>query len=311
MMNRTTSRLSIIATVPIFLALSAFRGHAAEALLLQDTTVDVKGTANYGASANLHVSRTGTQSSRSLLKFSLATLPAGTSATNVTQARLRLWVNNSSAALGPIVLTPVTSAWDEATLTGTTTLALGSPKTADLPVNSSSGFISIDVTAWVKAWLAGSLPNEGIAIDAASSAAINLYFDSKESTATSHEPRLDIELDKMGPQGLEGPAGPIGPQGAPGSAGPQGPAGAKGDTGAMGAAGPAGPQGRTGGTGPMGPAGVQGPAGADGAPGPTGPAGSIGAQGPAGPQGPAGIVPTDIEPQGDLAMGEFTQRAAP
>ena len=281
-------------TLILFLLISLpGRLSAAEALLLQDTSVDSKGKTTYGANANLHVARTGGQASRALLKFSLATLPAATTAANVTQARLRLWVNNSTATLGAIVLTPVTSAWDESTASGSTTLSLGAPKTADLPVNSSGQFISIDVTAWVKAWISGALTNEGFVIDPAGTAAMDLSFDSKESALTSHEPRLEIELDKMGPEGPAGATGPVGPPGPAGSAGPTG------------AVGPQGPAGLTGAQGPTGAPGPQGPAGSDGARGPVGP------QGPTGPQGPAGVAPTHIQPQGDISMGEFTQGTAP
>jgi hypothetical protein len=53
------------------------------------------------------------------------------------------------------------------------------------------------VTDWVKAWLAGSLPNEGIAIEpGAVTAFLDLAFDSKESTQTSHEAKLEISLRK-------------------------------------------------------------------------------------------------------------------
>jgi hypothetical protein len=252
--------------------------HAVEALLLQDAYVDNKNISNFGSNVNLRVTKSGAQVCRSFLKFSLATLPAGTTADNVIQARLRLWVDSNSNPLGTITLTPVTSAWDELSVTSNTVLSLGSPKLSNLPINSSSDFVSIDFTAWVKAWVAGTLVNEGFVIEPAPASSLSLYFDSKESTLTSHEPVLEIELSAVGPQGPPGPAGA---------------------TGATGAAGPAGS------SGPMGPPGAAGAAGPAGAPGATGPPGSPG------PAGPAGSTPTHIEPQGDLSMGEFTQGTPP
>jgi hypothetical protein len=184
--------------------------------------------------------------------------------------------------------------------TTTTGLTFGSPKVSELPVHSVGNFISIDVTDWVRAWLTGNLANEGIAVEAsAATSFLNLAFDSKESNETSHEPRLEIALSRIGPIG---PIGPVGPQGSPGTAGPPGPPGV------AGVVGPTGP------VGPIGPAGVAGPAGAAGPAGfagPPGPAGAPGAAGPAGPPGPAAVWPTRILPQGDLAMGEFTQGAPP
>lgn len=271
------SRRQFLAAITISILCAASNLHAAEALLLQDAYVD-NGKGNFGASGDLRVQKSGPQTCRTFVKFSLATLPAGVTASNVTQARLRLWINSSSATLGSITMTPVISAWDEMTIKSgvANSLVLGSPKISDVPVNSNSDFISIDVTAWVKAWLSGTLINEGFEIEASTSTTnLNLYFDSKESTATSHEPRLEVQLGSIGLQGPVGPPGPTGPPGLQGAAGPQGPTG------------PQGPVGLTGSTGPVGPA---------------------GAQGPTGPQGPA---PTHIGPQGDLSMGEFTQGTSP
>jgi hypothetical protein len=276
----------LLAAIALLIFGTTARLHAVEALLLQDAYVDNKNNSNLGSNGNLRVTKSGNQVCRSFLKFSLATLPAGITATNVTEARLRLWVDSSSNTLGSITMTPVTSAWDEFTVTNTTSggLILSSPKLSNLPINSKSDFVSIDVTTWVKAWISGTLVNEGFVIDPASTSALNLYFDSKESTQTSHEPRLEIELNTVGPQGPPGPAGPPGPTGA---------------TGPSGSVGSPGPQGSA------------GPAGATGAQGPPGAIGSAGPAGPQGQQGPAGLVPTHIEPQGDLSMGDFTQGTPP
>jgi Collagen triple helix repeat (20 copies) len=276
-------RSQSLAAIALLIICTTARLHAVEALLLQDAYVDNKNNNNLGSNGNLRVTKSGNQVCRSFLKFSLATLPSGITASNVTEARLQLWVGSNSNTVGSITMTPVTTAWDELTLTNSTSgaLVLGSPKLSDLPINSNSDFVSIDVTAWVKAWISGTLVNEGFVIDPASTRALNLYFDSKESTQTSHEPRLGIELNTAGPQGPPGPAGPPGPTGA------------------------TGPSGSPGSPGPPGPA---GPSGATGA---QGPLGAIGPAGPQGQPGPAGPVPTHIEPQGDLSMGDFTQGTPP
>jgi hypothetical protein len=269
-----------VAAITLLTMYTTAQLHAVEALLLQDAYVDNKNNGNFGSNGNLRVTKSGNQVCRSFLKFSLATLPAGITATDVTQARLRLWVGSNSNTLGSITMIPVTSTWDEMTITNSTSgaLTLGSPKLSDLPINSNSDFVSVDVTAWVKAWISGSLVNEGFEIDPSLTGSLNLYFDSKESTQTSHEPRLEIELNTIGPQGPPGPAGPPGQTGATGPSGSTGPAGSEG---------------------PAGPAGAQGPPGA------------IGPAGPQGQQGPPGPAPTHIEPQGDISMGDFTQGTPP
>jgi hypothetical protein len=334
-MNRTLPqwRTALTATILLLFFSAAYRAAAIDGLLLQDTYVDStsnKAAINYGASGDLRVFKSSTASMRAFLKFSIATLPAGTTAADIKQARLRLWVNSSSTITGAITLTPVTSAWSETTLTNNTSASMtfGLPKHADLPISSIGNFVSIDVTDWVQAWLAGTLANQGFVIETSTtSATLNLYFDSKESSLTSHEPQIDITL--IGPAGPQGPSGPQGPTGATGA---QGPAGATGLQGPVGATGAAGAQGSAGATGPTGPkalnwkgawsssiayvlndavfaggsaymalqanTNVQPPApgtwdlvaqrGDAGADGAQGPAGPAGSQGPAGAQGPEG-----------------------
>jgi hypothetical protein len=388
-MNTLSSRAVSLASFLLAVSFAVTRADAVEALLLQDTYVDNGTTggkpppnaSNYGSGIDLRVFKGSGRIGRTFLKFSLATLPPGTLASDVSQARLRFWVNSNSTVTGAITLSPVTAAWDEYALNNnlTSSLSFGAPKLIDLPVTSVNNFISVDVTAWVKAWLSGSLANEGIEMEAGgTTTTLNLAFDSKESNQTSHEPRLEISLSRVGAIGPIGPMGPIGPQGI---AGPTGPAGANGSPGQSGPAGPAGSTGLQGiagndGTkwfsfsgppaadlgalsdyylnlangdvwrkvstadgpiwtlqgnirgaigatgvdgvaGSVGPAGPQGPAGMLGPPGPAGVNGDIGPMGPmgpigaAGPAGPAAVWPTRIAPQGDLAMGEFTQGSPP
>jgi hypothetical protein len=378
-------RITVAAVAVVAITFVAQRATAVEALLLQDTYVDNGTTgkpppngSNYGSGVDLRIFKGNGRIGRTFLKFSLATLPPGTLASDVSQARLRFWVNSNSTITGGITLSPVTAAWDEYVLKDTLTgnLSFGVPKLTDLPVTSVNNFISVDVTAWVKAWLSGSLANEGIEIEAsATTSTLNLAFDSKESNQTSHEPRLEVSLSRIGPAGpqgqpgaagVAGATGASGPPGATGSPGPIGPAGSVGPPGPQGLAGPngtrwfswngvpeqalgdlfdyyldlttgdvwqkvsneggpmwsmqgnlrglrgdLGPEGAKGEVGTQGPAGPSGPSGPAGLNGGIGPIGPMGPIGPAGPAGPAAVWPTRILPQGDLAMGEFTQGSPP
>jgi hypothetical protein len=338
-MNISLSRCAVVAIVALTLALTADPARAVDALLLQDTYVDngtnggkqAPNVSNYGGGMDLRVFKGNGRLGRTFLKFSLATLPPGTTASDVAHARLRFWVNANSTAAGAITLTPVTAAWDEYTLkdNSTESLSFGSPVLSDLSITSINNFVSIDVTDWVKAWIAGTLVNEGIRIEpSAATTFLDVSFDSKESNETSHEPRLEVSLSRIGP------AGPQGVPGVPGIPGPAGPPGATGSTGAVGPAGSQGPQGSQGVAGPAGTKwfssngipgqnigelsdyyldltsgdvwqrvgnaetsawamqgnirGLQGPSGAKGAPGEIGPIGPMGLAGPAGPIGPAG-----------------------
>src|SRR5437016_3384606 len=164
----TTLRRRAMTAGLIFQAALFFlpRAGAVEALLLQDTYVDNGSTggkpppnaSNYGSGMDLRVFKGNGRVGRVFLKFSLATLPPGTLASDVSHARLRFWANSNSTVAGSITLTPVTTAWDEYTLKDITTgnLTFGAPILSELPVTSSSNFVSIDVTDWVKAWLSGT-----------------------------------------------------------------------------------------------------------------------------------------------------------
>lgn len=251
------SRSRAFIVVLLSLIVSADRARAVDALLLQDTYVDngttgskpAPNASNYGTGIDLRVFKGNGRLGRTFLKFSLATLPPGTTATDVAHARLRFWVNSNSTATGAVTLTPVTTPWDEYMLKDNSSgsLSSGSPALSELSITSINNFVSIDVTDWVKAWIGGTLVNEGIKIEASGATAIlNLAFDSKESNQTSHEPRLEISLSRTGPAG---------PQGAPGVPGIPGPPGVPGATGSMGPVGPAGSPG------PQGPQGIAGPGG--------------------------------------------------
>ena len=260
---------------------------AAEAPVWQDTYISTdRPTMNYGGGSSLFVTSMAyyNETTRAFLRFSMDTLPPGLSAGNVIQARLLLYVNPSvnqqpPAPLPPsITLTPVTTlSWKESTLTCSNSgMTYGTPvlEVSLTPANLST-FISIDVTDWVKGWLNGTLPNGGIKIAVTTPAVypnnVAVYFYSKESSLGPHLV-VDFFSAETVATGPQGPAGPTGPQGPAGATGPQGPKGATG---------------------------------------PQGVAGATGSTGPAGPQGPAGVWPVQIQPQGDLSMGEFREGPTP
>lgn len=236
------------AQLTLCLVLLLFTSHEAFALdvpLSGDASVNsAHASVNYGALSNLYVGNGST----AFLQFDLATLPAGTTSAQVSQATLTVFVNRVNTS-GAVTVSPVTAAWGEYSVT-----AAGAPATgtaiASVNVAQAGQFISVDVTAQVKAWLDTPASNNGLAL---ASSAANVLFDSKENDETAHMARLDVTLVNQGPQGVQGvpgvagatgasgPMGPIGPQGLQGIQGPVGPAGATGATGAAGVIGPQGP----------------------------------------------------------------------
>lgn len=198
---------------------------------------------NSGALSNLNVGGGYT----ALVQFDLGVLPAGTTASQITRATLRLYCNRADMP-GSISVLPLLKSWGEYSVTYTTLPAEGSAAGA-AQVLAAGQYVTVDVTAVVQSWLATPSANNGFAITTSTAV---VQFDSKENDQTSHGPELEIALaaggaGTVGPQGPAGPAGPAGTAGAQGPAGPQGVAGI---------AGPMGPAGATGPTGPAGPSGA-------------------------------------------------------
>jgi hypothetical protein len=233
---------------------------------------------NFGGTPTVNVG--GVNGFQGLLQFDLTTLPPGTTAASVSSAYLKLYVNKIGAA-GAITVNVATNPWSEGTVTGLSGVGVGAFVAGPISVNVANAFILIPVTAQVQAWLTGA-PNNGLILSATPSTT-SVFFDSKESSSTSHQAALEINL--IGPQGAAGAPGANGAAGPAGASGPTGPVGVAGDTGPTG---PSGPTGASGPSGPTGPVGATGPSGAKGATGATGVAGAAGPSGPIGPQGAQG-----------------------
>jgi hypothetical protein len=201
-------------------ALPAF---AVEATLVADAHVNsARAVANSGTISNLNVGGGYT----ALLQFDLSMLPAGTTATQVSRATLRLYCNRADVA-GSVSVQPVGGAWGEYSVTYATLPSLGSAVQV-VPVTQAGAYVVADVTGLVQGWISGASANNGVALTAVSAV---VQFDSKENDLTGHAAVLDVELASVGATGATGPAGPQGP------AGPTGPAGAAGAVGPAGAPG--------------------------------------------------------------------------
>ncbi len=194
--------------------------------LTQDSYVVPGSSANYGSAATLNVGGTGSEAA--VLQFDLSTLPTATTAANVSKAVLVLFMNKVGAG-GAINISVAYGPWTEAAVNGSNAPVAGAAVVSGLTVPAASSFLYVDATAAVQSWLTGAA-NSGFLITPIGN--VNIAFDSKESTTTSHAAVLQVTLVN------QGPPGPAGAGGATGPAGSTGPAGATGATGPQGAAGP-------------------------------------------------------------------------
>jgi hypothetical protein len=172
-------------------------------------------TTNYGGSPYLDVQATGVNA---YLRFDLSPLPAGLTASNVSKASIRFYIDAITQG-GSIDVHLVSAPWAEGTITDASAPAVGTIVASAVAIKPKKQFIDIDVTAAVAAWLSGT-PNYGIVLSSTSGSSVSVSFDSKENANTSHNAELQLVLVSAGPQG---PQGPQGDQGPPGVQGPPGP----------------------------------------------------------------------------------------
>jgi hypothetical protein len=262
-------------------------------------------TSNYG---NLGFLTVGS-GENTYIQFNLSNVPAGSV---VTKATLRLFVDSvtTGGQFDVYEVSPSTP-WTESTVNFNIAPELGTAASPSNPITVSGGslndFVLVDITQIAQGWINTPSSNTGIAV-VLNGTTGEFFFDSKEGTATSHEPELEIQL-----QGVAGPTGPRGPAGPPGNTGPAGPLGPAGPTGAMGATGATGATGSKGATGPTGPQGPLGSTGSAGPPGPTGARGATGANGSTGATGATGAtgVAGPTGPRGGIGLTGATGAVGP
>ncbi len=137
-------------------------------------------------------------------------------------ATLRLYVNRL-ATPGAISVAAYCRPVVEDVLThNNRQLPLCNALVSTLPVTAAQNFIDIDVTERVRTALNTGTGLSFLITPAQSAPTTSVLFDSKESSTTSHAPKLMLNYKPLfltGPIGPQGPIGPIGP------VGPEGPAG--------------------------------------------------------------------------------------
>lgn len=190
-------KTAIIASFALLaLCLFAQPARAQQARLAEDASLSSSSPiAVNGSNSGLTVSTIGGVVQNAYLKFELTeSLPPGTKAEDVEKAVLKLYVASVGSA-GSISVQRALSSWDERLVTYLTRPSLGEVVGSAYVRNRSQSYVEIDVTGLVKEWIkgpsAGGVANYGVAL-VGDSARINVTFDSKENTATGHQPTLEI-----------------------------------------------------------------------------------------------------------------------
>jgi hypothetical protein len=171
---------------------------------------------NAGTSPTLNLNGT----SRIYLRFPLSgQILAGSAPAQIATAWLHLWPNRVDQS-GSFQIVPTSAAWDESTIT-----LANAPATASSPVATGIAVfakspVRVDVTILVQQALTNGNADLNLALVPLAGTAV--YFDSKENTATSHMPVIEIEIAGPMTTGPKGPTGLIGVQGPAGAAGSDG-----------------------------------------------------------------------------------------
>jgi hypothetical protein len=235
-MEKIMNRLAVLA---VFVFAGALVTASAQTLpTLGDTFFAPGSTSNFSTSPTINVGGAGAY--QGLIQFDTTSLPSPITGANVEKASLTLFVTKIGST-GAIDINAANGPWTESTVNGSNAPSIGMTVAAPVAVTTAGTYITVDATALVKAWLNGTITNSGIILTVdPGSPETSVFFDSKESSTTSHPAFLQVTLASAGatgPQGPQGPPGPTGATGVIGATGPQGPAGPQGSVGPQGPAG--------------------------------------------------------------------------
>ena len=192
-MKNLTTRLAVL----LLSTLSLLTGAFAQFTPSQDSyTFNNKVNQNYGTAQAISVEYSVIAHppaiENSYIQFDLSSIPSSYTGANVSKASLKLFVNFLSGAGGSFNVDLVNGSWTELGIKYNNAPALGTTIASSIPLTTANvnDYVIVDVTSAVQAWLDGSQSNDGIALVANSG--LGVLFDSKENTATSHPPELDI-----------------------------------------------------------------------------------------------------------------------
>src|SRR5215475_8405960 len=200
-----TMRFPLTAPLLLIILLMLPISSLAQSALTDDAHVLLfQGDKNNGAEPKLSVS----PKANAYLKFNLSyTLPGATPGSKVGRATIKLYVDSIKAA-GKLDVYQVLGPWDENVITGANAPPLGAlvTTTGQIGTDQNGKFIVIDVTPLVRQWLGddgqgtNGIPNQGLAVvahpaGATSREMVDITFDSKENSLTSHEAQLNVQWE--------------------------------------------------------------------------------------------------------------------
>jgi hypothetical protein len=163
---------------------------------LQDATVkSLEPEKNFGATFYLGVGKAGDAVERALVQFPLAEIPAG-AALKTAYLQLCLYENTFRAQPKEIALYRVIEPWEEYRVSFRKQPAYDpAPLSAVLLTGQAGGWISWEVSAVVRDWIAGTRPNWGLLVKMSDERQRGLArFYSRECSCSACWPRLVVSF---------------------------------------------------------------------------------------------------------------------
>jgi TGF-beta propeptide len=183
----------LLRLLPSVLSWFSYFGASAAAVTLPANEDSSSSKGALSATGHKATSLAVSSSRRAFVYFDTTTLPANAS---IRYARLRVFVPKLSSTGNGLQVHQVTGAWSEAAASAEPAfnpVPLGTIPANQLPLK---GFVSLDVTDAVKAWIATPASNEGLAIAAVPGpSTANLTLGSKEGSSSGYPAELEVELD--------------------------------------------------------------------------------------------------------------------
>jgi hypothetical protein len=177
---------------------------SAQAPVVADAHVIVGSNINNGASKQLQLNVAAgnkVPASDVYIRLDLSRLPAGATADSVVKSTLRLNVLASSVSLGTFDVYMVMTPWNEAIIADNNRPVVGPQVFSAVNVTQRGGYLLLDITGPVKAWLSGAAANHGLLLTASPGSAISVFLDSKEGGGRDAETQIDytdqVVLDSL------------------------------------------------------------------------------------------------------------------
>jgi alpha-tubulin suppressor-like RCC1 family protein/fibronectin type 3 domain-containing protein len=166
-------------------------------LVIQPSSADswvnqAASTTNYGTATIVYAQNRASNARRTLVKFDLSQIPAGSS---INSATLEIYAASAPAVSQTLNVHRVTGSWTETGVTWSTMPTFNSTADASITGGTTSGWKVWNVLPVLRSWVDGTYENDGFIIKCATETGTTTYsysFASKEYATAGYRPVLRV-----------------------------------------------------------------------------------------------------------------------